>query len=455
MQSLEVNGFFSELGSRLAEARAGDRRRCETFFDTLTSRLAIARSADESLDRQLARRFNVFDFVNTSEIGLSRIIAHLLDDGSHGQGTLYLQTLLRALERESWELEGCQISAATEQEADGRRIDIIIKIGSSSTKRCLAFENKPYAADQPRQVADYLESLDKKYGHGFLLVYLSARGEAPSESSLPKEELASFASRFKILPYVRSERDWGDEFDCVRSADYSLAEWLAECSKLCDVDRLRWFLRDGERFCRREFGEETMATDSETQQIEEFLRSNPVHMRTALAVYEAWPQIGDRVRDDFYNALYSQVEGQVKRGENLPGDLQLLQVREKRSYGLALSRSVWRDSRGGRAQVALHYDIPYRKWFFGVRATTADGPNLVSRLSDALGPPPGVDTAWTWWKWAEYHWTAHIPQLVEELQQKRGDTIVGGEIMDRSVRAFIDVVRKAVPVLDRFELDGP
>ena len=480
LQDLEVNGFFSELSSRLTEARAGDRRRCETFFETLNARLDIARSTEIALDRQFAGRFNVFDFVDKSEIGLSWLIAYLLHDGSqgqgtlflpppprstapshdgsHGQGTLFLQTLLKGLDRESWGLEGCGISTATEHHAAGRRIDILVEISGSSGRRCLAIENKPYADDQPGQVEAYLKYLDKKYGPDFLLVYLSAGGEAPSESSFPRERLTPFASRFTILPYVRRERqDEDDGFDCARSGDYSLAGWFADCRKQCEVDRLRWFLRDGERFCQRQFGAEIMSTDSEMQQVDEFLRSNPIHMRTALTVVNAWPQIRDKVIEDFNDALFSQIERRVKGDRDLT-DVQLLRLWEKRNWGLALSRSVWRAKHGRRAQVTLlSENSGLDSWFFGVRqATTTEGEKLAGTLLDALGHKSGGDANWNWWRWTDYSdWNAHIPQLFEELQHKVGDTVVGGKIMAHHVDAFVDVLMKAVSILDDFERDGP
>ncbi len=451
---MEVDRFFSDLGPRLSEARAADRRRYGEFFAALTARLDIALSTEQRMDRQLARRFNVFDFVDTQETGLSRVVAYLLRDDSHGQGSLFLEALLGGLECHDWELDGCRTSVTTEQEASGRRIDIVVDISGGSGRRCLAIENKPYAEDQPRQVADYLEYLGWKYGPDFVLVYLSPTGEAPSESSLTRAELPRVESRFRILPYVRrGEDDREDGFDRVRSHEYSLAEWFAECRKACDVDRLRWFLRDGERFCRRKFGDKTMSTDSEMQQVEEFLRSNATHMRTALTVVNAWPGIRDKVIDEFYNALYHRIKEGAERDKDIPADVRFRRSSSRRSWGLALTRGDWTAGHAPPPEVTvLSENSGLDAWFFGVRQADeqADG-----RLLDALGPKSGRDANWNWWRWTEYpDWAAHVPQLFEELQQKTDDGIVGGSIMAHHVDTFLDVVKGAVPILDGLKPDG-
>ena len=67
----------------------------ERFFAELVPRLDSARVLERELDRKLAHRFNVLDYLRDDELGLSRIIADLLNpEKSHGQGTLFLQTLL-------------------------------------------------------------------------------------------------------------------------------------------------------------------------------------------------------------------------------------------------------------------------------------------------------------------------------------------------------------------------
>ena len=60
------------------------------LLQNLTPHLHAARAVARELDRQLARRFNIFRYLRDDELGLSRIIADLLDPtGEHGQATTF------------------------------------------------------------------------------------------------------------------------------------------------------------------------------------------------------------------------------------------------------------------------------------------------------------------------------------------------------------------------------
>ena len=90
---MEMRRFFADLDSRLAETRRADESVCIRFFSELAPRLEMARELDLELDRRLAWRFNSFDYLRTKELGLSRVIANLLNpQASHGQGTVFLRT---------------------------------------------------------------------------------------------------------------------------------------------------------------------------------------------------------------------------------------------------------------------------------------------------------------------------------------------------------------------------
>ena len=215
----EVRQARSENCVRLFDDVDGIRRNgqrdCVGLLQELTPRPHAARTVERELDRHLARRFNVFRYLRRDELGLSEIIADLLDPaGEHGQGTAFLEAMLELLgvAREAsdsgrsrraasgrgnraatWcERLGRLGSTATdkirvvpERGSPGRkRIDIAVDIPTDDGPFCLAFENKPYADDQPGQCRDYLEFLDGEYRGRFLLVYLPPRYRMPDESSL-------------------------------------------------------------------------------------------------------------------------------------------------------------------------------------------------------------------------------------------------------------------------------
>ena len=315
--NLGAGRFLDELELRLEETRSTNARSPETFFAELAPRLETAKALGLDLDRHLARRFNVLDYLRDDELGLSKIIADLLDpNATHGQGSLFLKAFLECLRRPGdtnlstgeWSLpdEGTHVAITTEREVTGlRRIDVSVEIRTDTATYCLAFENKPYAHDQPNQVADYLAFLHETYDHEFLLIYLSPTGQAPSDESASNRELRErWSGRFAIMPFHESDEDWDDGL--VRTPT-SFAGWLAECRRRCEVDRLRWFLRDAEVFCERTFGGNTMVGDSERNAVREFVLSDPEKLRTALAVYESWPDIRDNVCERFLTRLCQRV----------------------------------------------------------------------------------------------------------------------------------------------------
>ena len=321
--------FFSELGTHLGDVRRADRRRYLQFFAELLPRLHAAKSLELELDRQLARRFNVFDYVSTSEVGLSTIVADLLNpEARHGQGTLFLRTLLDELTEicHQPQLDANstkRISVVTERViTKKRRLDISVEIPGSDGVFCLAIENKPYAGDQRNQVKDYLAFLEQEYSDRFLLIYLSPTGQGPSKWSLPCENLDRWKGRLAIMAYwgetngMDSEELTAEDRFAGFRVGLSLADWFSACRRRCEPDRLRWFLSEAEVFCRRRFGGHSMATDSETRAIRDFLFANRRHLETAQAVSDAWLTIKEGLCGGFLEHLRTVVSRRVR--EDLP-----------------------------------------------------------------------------------------------------------------------------------------
>ena len=318
--------FFGELGARMDDLRRADRHRHLKFFAELSPRLETARALERELDRHLARRFNVFDYLSTVEVGLSRIIADLLNPkGKHGQGTLFLRTLLDELPeiRDRPDLDAGftrRIRVVTERViTNRRRLDISVEIpGSDGTYYCLAIENKPYADDQPNQIRDYLRFLQPKYDGRFLLIYLSPMGEGPSEGSLPRGELREWEGRLAIMGYHGETDGIGSEelaaetlFDDFR-VGLSVEAWFSACRRRCEPDRLRWFLSEAETFCRHKFGGHSMATESETRTIKDYLFANPEHLETAQSVSDVWLEVKAVLCGGFLEHLRMAVSRRVR-----------------------------------------------------------------------------------------------------------------------------------------------
>ena len=485
---METERFFTDLAGPLADARQADHRKYERFFDVLAPRLDMARALELELDRHLARRFNVFDYLRTDELGLSRIVADLLDPGaSHAQGALFLRALLERLPEKLKQilpprpdLEACRISVAREQEIPAgrrRRIDIVVRIAAPGGETCcLAIENKPYAGDLDNQIEDYLVYLEKQYDDRFVLIYMSPTGEGPSEWSIDRKTLdEKWKRRFAIIAYHEGQEERSDEFDAYR-APFSLADWLGECRKICEVERVRWFLHDAEIFCQRTFGDRTMTTDSEARAVRDFLLSNPDHLTVARAVYESWPAIKNDVCRRFLERLRSRIKRKIEDDENLRhtigdmGDGVQFLGEQKNENMLWMYRKCWikyknTDYQFRRTAILLEADGkgPF-DWCIGV-AIPKSTENMKKRekkrresLVDALtaeldaGSGSGDENWWVWWDLVDDQWKDWNP-LVPELQRESEDD-KGGEITNYFVDKFIEVAMKAIPVINKFEGEG-
>ena len=242
----QTSGSAADSVPRLLQhvdaVRQSRERECVSLLQELTPHLHAARMVERELDRHLARRFNVFRYLRRDELGLSRIIAELLDPAAeHGQGTNFLEAMLELLGvapepsdsgRSGDAVSGGRNRAATWKRRFGRlrstttdtirvvrergiarrrRIDITVDIPTDDGPFCLAFENKPYDGDQPDQCSDYLKFLEKQYGGRCLLVYLPPRYRMPDESSLSAAERERWKNHFRVLPYVADDMPPGDD----------------------------------------------------------------------------------------------------------------------------------------------------------------------------------------------------------------------------------------------------
>ena len=475
--------FFDGLAEKLEGLGLLTERELGSFFAELAPELETASALERELDRHLARRFNVLDYLRSDELALSKIIADLLDPAAtHGQGPLFLTAFLDML-RDGTELKtalpipelrnnyGTKINVVVETErgtSTGRRIDISVELRHEKEAYCLAFENKPYAEDQGRQIADYLEFLHKAYGRRFTLIYLSPTGEPPSEDSVSgKEVVEKWQDQLVILAYCQSENEWDDAF--VRLSD-PLTAWLTECRRLCDVDRLRWFLRDFENFCGRAFGGQTMIGQSERDAVMKFVMSDATRLHTAQVVSESWPDIRDQICERFLKRLCKR----IKKNERLKAKGSDLEVKFKYEGGkrkgirLWLHRKQWSSRDAGNPDSEGRFAVRMEAWgpgpddwYVGVLAPISennlseDGRHqrqaLVKRLKEKL-PNGNADNDWPWWVSFDDETRGWSP-IVVQLHRECGDED-GGPLMNRIADRFIDFAVEMIPVIDEWERHG-
>ena len=454
--------FFAAIEGNLADAREANRRQCIDFFNQLGPRLTAARELDRELNHHLAHRFNTFRYLRDDELGLSRIIADLLDPlADHGQGPLFLRLFLDKLELNSPVTDFSGTKVFVERSIEGnRRIDIYVEISSGDKSYGLAIENKPFDKDRKQQVKDYLDHLDKRFGEDqFHLIYLSPSGEPPGETSLPKDQYERWTKQFLIMPYhhqrttkgaADTERKQG-EFENFR-APCSLTEWLDACRTQCEAQRLRWFLSDAESYCRRTFGDADMASDLETNTVIELLESNPDHLETARIVYESWPRVRKRIFGDFLEHLRGLVEAKIK---GAPG-ASAHDVCVKAQYdgegrnavnSLSIHRASWPIHQGkdSRTVIELRPGSGFQAWYGVWSPPNSD---LESKLKAEFPDSEAPDSGYPVWLWVEKDrsdWHKIVSELHRETRE--GD----GAITRYYVESLVEFAERAIPIISNVE----
>ena len=437
------------LDQRVADHESGYGR----FFTELAARIEGARARDRERDRLLAHRFNALDYLRVDELGLSRIIRDLLDpDGTHGQGVCFLAKFADLVGPDRWPT--CQpvrydefdIKVQRERATDGGgRLDISVEIRPRGQgAACIAFENKPYAADGEAQVADYLEFLRRHYGRRFLLIYLSGHGGMPSEHSLPGDADKDGLATMSFCPRAT------DGEDNIRfRLPFSLSEWLQECRQICDAERPRWFLGEVEKFCDKEFGG-IVTTTSEHKEVSDFILANDDNLQTALAVVEVWPEVLKRVVEQFLGGLRKQI------GADL-GSFVDLQTRSsfhgRPKNGVWASRGAWSENAGAVPFVSLSHEGQANHWFLGIGLDSGTGDaqaadSLRERLRERLSRQSNLQGSvssrnWPWYRYLEEHkdWGPLLICLHRESQEP-------GELMAWFSQQFVETAILTIPVID-------
>ena len=455
-----VSNRLAQLSERFASARQSDRDRYGRFFTALGARMEGARAADRELDRLLARRFNALDYLRKDELGLSRIIADLLDpDGSHGQGVCFLERFRSLVGPNRWPADGavrCEdfdIKVVRERKTDGGGfLDISVELrlpGRGSA--CVVFENKPFAADGKNQIADYLKFLRCYYGTRFLLIYLSGHGGMPSEFALPK---GVCTDGLAIMPFCPRETAGDDKGNLALRLSFSLSDWLRECRQICEAERLRWFLREFETFCHNTFGG-IMMTMIEQKELKNFILESDDNVLTAIAVVESWPTIRNEVVRQFLGVLRDRIDANLDTVDDIHVCSGFDGVKFKKKNGIWAFRKEWNEASSPVPLICLNHEQEAKKWYVGVymdsEAKEVKDRGLEERLRGSLGQNKLSlggkfdDAALLWYRYLEEHqdWSTLLARLHKEVEDQKG------ELTDYFSRQIVETAKLVIPIIDR------
>ncbi len=240
MIAKEISQFFEGVRDCL-ESLAQDRvemlaKEVPRFFEGVRDRLELLIQYRVEVEAHLARRFSFLHFIDFNENRISDVFAYLLKpDETHGQGDLFLREFLsdvsvKWLPESGWSRirVGREVTT-TRIENWKRKIDIEIAFRIDDGWAAIAIENKPWAVDQDQQLSDYARHLKSMYDGRFKLIYLTPKGEDPSECSITREEREQLENKGKFAK--ASIQKWADG-------------WLKRAEDEVKAERVRWFVSD-------------------------------------------------------------------------------------------------------------------------------------------------------------------------------------------------------------------
>lgn len=244
--------------------------------------MSILKNTQGEFDLLLSRKFSPFKYIWMNENIMSDIFADLLNpNGAHGQKEAYLKSFISKLLLKN-QLPSNSPKIEREVRTDKiknnkRRIDIVISWGNEFA---IGIENKPWTNDSDNQLKDYSKHLKAKY-KSYLLVYISENdAEENSISSKDKIQLKN-NNRYLHINYSSN-----------------IIEWLDECIKTSQSEKIRLFLKDFKSEIQKYFS--NMETQN-TNEIVEYALSSPENIESTYEAYKAFPKILEKIAKNFSN----------------------------------------------------------------------------------------------------------------------------------------------------------
>jgi len=238
--SENLNKFFVTFSQIYKNKDETYKKELRHFFEIITTPYKILKEVEDEFNYRFAVKFNLMEIFKPDEPKISGIIAELLNPkGTHGQKNIFLECFIDQIKKElqilqdkipqqhtKWLEENVDwenVSVATEMDIKNGRIDIVINL---SEFKVIAIENKPWAGEQEDQLQRYVDYLEKET-ENYLLIFLTNEGKMPESLDTKQREKLEKAGKFVILSYNKF-----------------LKNWLKNCVKLCEAEKVRIFLKD-------------------------------------------------------------------------------------------------------------------------------------------------------------------------------------------------------------------
>lgn len=260
----------------------------ETLLRKTAVSIQALRKAKEIFSDRLAPDFNLFDFLRSDEIGLSRCISSLLNPkGKHGQGCVFLSLFAARFLPQSWDVdENCAVTLE-KQTSESRRIDIYLRLSSGNI---IGIENKPWAGDQPEQLSDYATFIaTQATGKAWHLFYLSNYNPSEKSLSSKKQEQLKAAGHYSNISF------------------HSLISWLEECSNQAKASQVKLFIDELVKFIKEKInGELDMTEENEVKSI---ILATEDSLESAFAIANSLHATKQHLLKQFRQHLESEISG--------------------------------------------------------------------------------------------------------------------------------------------------
>ena len=225
-----------------------------------------------------------------------------------------------------------------------------------------------------------------------------------------------------------------------------------------------------------------MPTEAESNAVREFVLQDAEYLDVAFVVYESWPRINEWVCQQFLKQLCARIKkSEALRAYSHDVRLDFCHSLDTRESWICLYRSSWAQYRsiaadyyspsaGRRASIVLQagfFGSSYSPgdWYIDVQTPLEFNDivgtekhryrNLETELRTELGPSEDDASGeiHLWWRYCREdmrNWETLVPQLHRECQAHDD-----GEITRYFVDTFIEHAQRAIPVIDKIELQKP
>ncbi|MGK7754320.1 MULTISPECIES: PD-(D/E)XK nuclease family protein [unclassified Roseovarius] len=211
----------------------------DDFLNALASEMPRCDAERLGAERYGSPRLSAFELLGTKETTLSYVISDLLDPrGTHGQGTLFLNAMLRAIKQPEVHVRDAIRVQREFLTKHKRRIDILIETPNS----LIGIENKPFAGQGESQLIDYHTDLVERAGDR----------RTPCLVFLSDSDPETAKNHTNILRFY----DWGEDLP-------SLSGMLREVDGEIRSTRSRAFVKDFHDWIARHLGGEEMTDELE------------------------------------------------------------------------------------------------------------------------------------------------------------------------------------------------